>query len=347
MSTFQKSSFTTQYLHPDQQLGVWKESIDALFDVTPAPQSSSSRCHTSVTSFLIDNQFMFSGCSTHAQRFERQPLRVARDDLDYYVVQTHLSGAQEITHGSAKVSCKPGDLLVLDMADKHEATTTAFTQRSLVIPRHMLTPHLSDPDSQAGRVLKAASPLTALAVNHIKTAFNLLSDMTEEEAQQLIKPTVLLVAGALNGSLERVPDSGAALTFSLLAQAKVEIENNLQRNINVDKLCASLKHSRSALYRLFEPIGGIRAYIQERRLRRSAQELLSDKLSNKRICDIAYTWGFASEAHYSRAFRLRFGMTPSEAKAYLPETYPADHEAIRTEVGDRDYERWLSETLRM
>ena len=138
MSTFQKSSFTTQYLHPDQQLGVWKESIDALFDVTPAPQSSSSRCHTSVTSFLIDNQFMFSGCSTHAQRFERQPLRVARDDLDYYVVQTHLSGAQEITHGSAKVSCKPGDLLVLDMADKHEATTTAFTQRSLVIPRHML-----------------------------------------------------------------------------------------------------------------------------------------------------------------------------------------------------------------
>lgn len=347
MSMLQKSSFTTQYLCPDQRLDVWKESIDTLFDVTPAPQSTTSRCHTTVKSFLIDNQFMFSGCRTHAQRFERRPLRVARDNLDYYVIQTHLSGTQEIVNGSATVSCQPGDLLVLDMADKHDATTTAFKQRSLVIPRHMLTPHLSDPDSQAGRVLKAASPLTTLAVNHIKTAFNLLDGMSEEEAQQLIKPTVLLVAGALNGSLERIPDGGVAVTSSLLTQAKVEIENNLQRNINVDKLCASLKHSRSALYRLFEPIGGIRAYIQERRLRRSAQELLSDKLSNRRICDIAYSWGFASEAHYSRAFRQRFGMTPSEAKACHTGTYRLDDEAIRTEVGDREYERWLGETLRM
>ncbi|MEX2335117.1 MAG: hypothetical protein WD600_12720, partial [Pseudohongiella sp.] len=263
MSALQKSLFTTQYLCPDQQLGVWEESIDTLFDVTPSPQSISSRCHTTVASFLIDNQFMFSGCSTHAQRFERPPLRVARDNLDYYVVQTHLSGTQEIAHGSATVCCNPGDLLILDMADKHEATTTAFTQRSLVIPRHMLTPLLSDPDSQAGRVLKGGSPLTTLVVNHMKTAFNLLGGMTEEEAQQLIQPTVHLVASALNGSLERIPDGGAAVASSLLAQAKLEIENNLQRNINVDRLCASLKHSRSALYRLFEPIGGIRAYIQE------------------------------------------------------------------------------------
>ncbi|MEX2334160.1 MAG: AraC family transcriptional regulator, partial [Pseudohongiella sp.] len=79
----------------------------------------------------------------------------------------------------------------------------------------------------------------------------------------------------------------------------------------------------------------------------SAHELLSDKFSNRRICDIAYAWGFASEAHYSRAFRQRFGMTPSEAKICRAGTCQVDKETNRTEVGDRDYERWLSEVLRM
>lgn len=347
MSALQKSFFTTQFVCPDKRLDVWKESIDTLFDVTPAPQSGSARCHTTVASYLIDNQIMFSGCATHAQRFERQPLRVARDSLDYFVLQTHLSGRQELKRGRKTVNCTPGDLMVLDLAERHDAITTAFTQRSLVIPRHMIAPHLTEPDNHAARVLKADSPLATLAVNHLKSTFNLLGSMTEKESLQIIQPTVLLIAGALNGSVERVADGSSAVSNSLLIHAKAEIEKNLQKHITVDRLSASLRHSRSTLYRLFEPFGGVRSYVQERRLRRSAHELLSTQGVGKRICDIAYTWGFASEAHYSRAFRQRFGMTPGEARASRLESHTAASDTGLAEVGDREYEKWLGETLRI
>jgi len=32
------------------------------------------------------------------------------------------------------------------------------------------------------------------------------------------------------------------------------------------------------------------------------------------ITDIALSWGFASPAHFSRVFRDRYGMSPSEAR---------------------------------
>lgn len=345
MSFIQKSFFTTRHVSPDRRLATWKESINTLFEVTPPSHQIAENGHNTVISYLVNNQIMVSGCTTHAQRFERKPLKIASDSLDHYAIQTHVGGRQEIKHGRKTLTCKPGELLVIDLADSYEATATEATQRSLVIPRHLLSPHLRNPDSQARRVLKGDSPLTALAINHMKAVFDLIGAMSETEASQIIQPTLLLVAGALNGSLEQVPDGGAAASASLLARAKAEIEKNLQRNITVEKLSASLNHSRSTLYRLFEPLGGVRAYVQERRLRRSAEELLSAQGVNKRICDVAYKWGFASEAHYSRAFRKRFGMTPREARLGRLAAYPVENGIPLAEVGDRDYENWLANTL--
>ncbi len=347
MSFIEKSVFTTRHLSPDKRFSAWKKNIGPMFDITPASASVGRRSHNMITSYLIDNQIMFSGCSKHAQRFHRTPLKIASDGLDHYVLQTHVSGGQTLCHGRKTTNCKPGDLIVLDLADSYEATATDSTQRSLMIPRHLLSPLLTNPDGQGGRVLRGDSPLATLVVNHLKTVFDVIESMSELEASKIIQPTLLLVAGALNGSIDQVPDGRATVSVSLLMRAKAEIENSLQRDISAAKLGVSLNLSRSALYRLFEPEGGVRAYIQERRLRRSAEDLLSGRSADKRICDIAYTWGFASEAHYSRAFRARFGMTPGEARATRFAMYPAEDEIAHTEEGKQDYEGWLTRTLRI
>ena len=52
------------------------------------------------------------------------------------------------------------------------------------------------------------------------------------------------------------------------------------------------------------------SYVQERRLL-AVQAALSDPLENRRLSRLASDLGFNSEAHFSRSFRARFGVTPT------------------------------------
>lgn len=347
MGSIKKSTFSTAQLTPADRFGVWRESISSIFDVSRASSSSDENFDAFLESYLIDDQFMLCRCATTAQLFERSPLRNAEDGLDYYLVQTHLTGSQDVRRGSKERTSGTGDLLVLDLAENHQAVTTDFHHLTLVIPRHMLAPLLRNPDSQEGRVLEGGSALTRLAVSHLQTLAQVVPSMNEEEATLLIEPTLRLMASALNGSAETIQNGAGAAAESVLTRAKLAIEQNLHRNdLNVDSLCGIMGLSRASLYRLFEPHGGVRAYVQERRLRHTVADLSSPFNDRRSIYDIAFNRGFTSEAHFSRAFKRRFGTSPRDfRKSRMHRSIGAN--AISMErIGDRNYEAWLAETLK-
>ena len=66
------------------------------------------------------------------------------------------------------------------------------------------------------------------------------------------------------------------------------------------------------------------AYIQGRRLDRCFDELLLAAGGHIGIAELAYRYGFSSESAFSRAFRLRFGASPSEVRAHARETATAN-----------------------
>lgn len=99
--------------------------------------------------------------------------------------------------------------------------------------------------------------------------------------------------------------------------------------------------SRATLYRLFESIGGIAAYIQSRRLARAYAALVRPAHRHRRLYDIALDWGFVSEAHFSRSFRRAFGLSPSEARALAGSTRRVAVRAPGSEDA-HDYADWLT-----
>jgi AraC-like DNA-binding protein len=56
-------------------------------------------------------------------------------------------------------------------------------------------------------------------------------------------------------------------------------------------------------------------YIVARRLDRAKADLGASALAGHRIADIAFRWGFSSQAHFSRLFRARFGCSPTEMRS--------------------------------
>jgi acetamidase/formamidase/AraC-like DNA-binding protein len=71
--------------------------------------------------------------------------------------------------------------------------------------------------------------------------------------------------------------------------------------------------SERYLQKLFEGVGdNFTHYVRERRLQRAGADLSNPAEAHRSISEIAYRYGFADSAHFSRTFRHRFGLPPRE-----------------------------------
>lgn len=91
------------------------------------------------------------------------------------------------------------------------------------------------------------------------------------------------------------------------------IENNLDKDINFEKVAKEIGMSPFYFHRIFTGIIGISptTYIRNRRLTVAAQEISKN---NENVLDIALKYGFESHEAFSRAFKNFHGVSPKMAK---------------------------------
>jgi AraC-like DNA-binding protein len=100
--------------------------------------------------------------------------------------------------------------------------------------------------------------------------------------------------------------------------------------------------SRASIYRLFEPIGGVRSYIQQRRLMHAYQIISNPSHFEEGIASIAAKLGFTESTAFSRAFRSLYHMTPSDVRAAAKSGFQLAPEGAKS--GDASFQmlnRWL------
>ena len=89
--------------------------------------------------------------------------------------------------------------------------------------------------------------------------------------------------------------------------------------------------SERYLQKLFEGSGSsFTHYLRERRLQRTSAELSNPAEAHHSISEIAYRNGFNDSAHFSRAFRHRFGLSPREFRQQEIERATASSATART-----------------
>ena len=71
------------------------------------------------------------------------------------------------------------------------------------------------------------------------------------------------------------------------------------------------------LHSLFQQAGmTVSKWIWERRLKATREDVLDPNMSHMRISEIAYRRGFNDPAHFSRAFKSRFDISPSKLRQF-------------------------------
>ena len=99
--------------------------------------------------------------------------------------------------------------------------------------------------------------------------------------------------------------------ISYVEDALRYIENNFDHNISIRDLADYLHIERSYLYRLFKNFTGVslQEYLLDYRMRRACSLLTETNLS---VGDISRSVGYGDALYFSRIFRQKKGMTPTQ-----------------------------------
>lgn len=337
--------FTTAPLAGEARFEAWRSSISVVFDVAPLAREHIDGFQATVQAThlgsLLVGDLHFAG-----QQFLRSQARVAHDSLDHYLVQWYRSGGfVGQRDGGTDFEVRPGDIAILDLGRTLHTFARASHVMTLIVPRDLLHEALGVRHSDLhGTVLKAGTALGGLLGDHLLSLQHRLPAISLDDAAAVARASVQMLAACVQPNLRTLEEARGAIEGVTLARIQHFINRNLGADLSADALCQVFGISRSALYRLFEPLGGVAHHVQQRRLLRTYQALSNPANRHLRVSEVAARAGFASNAHFSRAFRAAFGVAPSEARALgpaRPATAPHGGGAAAYVADTPEYAAWV------
>jgi AraC-like DNA-binding protein len=336
------SLFTTGHLKPSDQFEAWHESISVIFDVAPPEDRRPETGFSATVRGWHLGHLLISAVDFDSQRFVRDRRKTIADGLDHYLVQLYATGGLVGEAGDHGRQLRAGDVQILDLSQSNVTRAAASGTVAIVVPREVLDQAIPEPGDLHGLILRANSGMGGLLGDYMKSLVARAAAITLGEAPLVAQATTDMIAACFKSTAETAERARDAIEKTMRQRIQRHVAANLDSPaLQAEALSAHFRISRSQLYRLFEPLGGVAHYIQEQRLARACAELGNPAHDHRRIYEIAYALGFSSEAHFSRVFRSTFGLSPSDVRARAQATRV---DAIRpTSNGDANggYEDWV------
>ncbi|MDR3498992.1 MAG: AraC family transcriptional regulator [Parvibaculum sp.] len=196
------------------------------------------------------------------------------------------------------------------------APTTPMQGTSLRLSRQLLAPRLQDVDAAVLRRVPRDSEAMRHLLGYLDFAIG--SNPETPELQSLVVSHIYDLAALALGSTrdagEQARDGG--LRAARLEAIKRDIESHLgDGDLRLGIVAARQGISPVYVRKLFESEGtNFTAFVLERRLLRAFGILSNPVMAHLSIGVIAYEVGFGDLSYFNRAFRKRFGASPSDIR---------------------------------
>ncbi|GAB2620473.1 helix-turn-helix domain-containing protein [Streptomyces capparidis] len=244
---------------------------------------------------------------------------IRQADPEVYHVHVLLSGSGRHEQGGRCSQFRAGQLIVVDSSHPSvgELHTTAGDWSSIIaeLP-HALLPL---PDKAVRRLLGVAFPADDGMARMLRGWLTDLHSRAHELAPTAAPTLASVTADLVTTTLARRLDaedgvSAEAARRTLWLRVHTFVDQHLgDPGLTPEAIATAHGISTRHLHRLFaEHDRTVAAWIHHRRLERCRHDLADPQLAARPIHAIAAHWGFTAPAHFSRAFRAAYGVSPRE-----------------------------------
>lgn len=251
------------------------------------------------------------------QRVRRTPSKIAAATEDFFLVSIQTTGAGAVVQDGRVAHLQPGDFALYDSTRPYDLVFEgAFQQYVLTLPRAVLSDRLRDSGALTARTVCGTRGAGHLVISMIASLARDI-DTLEPGSVAAVAESVenILVAGLSSLTPAAAPEVSSLTAFHR-DQIKAYVAAHLRDpGLSVQRIAGHLRISPSTVHRAFadEPVS-LNAWIWARRLEGARRDLCDPALARRSISEIAFSWGFSDAAHFSRAFRARYGCSARELR---------------------------------
>ena len=249
----------------------------------------------------------------------RSPMRTRRanehiDHDDFFLVAFASGSAELIERGRVATVGAGEAILSSNGSPASFVIPTPSRTISYRFSRALLRPHVRNLDDLVARPFARDSQMLRLLVGYSKV-LNEQGALETPGLRRAVSAHMHELAALLLGSQAEPPLTDGLQAARLKAIKDEVLRRVMQSNLSVEDIAGSQQISERYMRKLFASSGTtFTDFVREARLDR-AHRMLSDLSQPQRpINAIAYESGFSDLSYFNRAFRQRFGMTPSEAR---------------------------------
>ncbi|MFD6455321.1 helix-turn-helix domain-containing protein [Nocardia sp. NPDC060220] len=245
----------------------------------------------------------------------RTPKQIRTNPSPMLAIAVHRKGAARYEQDGLQRELAVGDLHLMDLNAPYDFRWDGDGGSTCL---HVPLDHL---DLPVERIRKAAphlqrSPFYRLVSGHITEMTRQADTLSTHPTARLTgSASIDLIRGLLLSATEPDHHDGAVLPSEImLAEIRGYVRRNLaDPDLDATRIAAALSISVRHLYKICAAADySLAQWIIGQRLDRIRDDLASPQLRHCSIAAIALRWGFRDASHFTRRFRVAYGITPRE-----------------------------------
>lgn len=255
----------------------------------------------------------YSTVRSHGIQIDRLKMDPYHLEQDNYLVVLLLSGRYMLAQDGREVFLKPGEMTIYDATRPHRIyCPEAFSKVVITIPRNILRERLSGVELCTASKVSHRQGVGLITSNLITNISNQLDKIEWDAFGELSAQTLDLLTMSFASIRPQHFQLSRSRSISL-NRVKQYLEQHLaDPGLSPAKVSIAVGLSSRYVNMLFQAQDtSLMRYVLEQRLKHCYHDLKNAKHVIK-VSDVAFKWGFNDIAHFSRAFKRHYELTPTE-----------------------------------
>ena len=297
----------------DRRAGVWALAATSVFPGISIDDMPEEAPVGRIRSVPMGGGSLWNVLSAPAQ-VSYAPANGAEDPTASISLMMQLFGSMEVAQSRRACLLGAGDMCIVDERFPFHLQGQCSNEivflrmpRRAVLGRHPYLEH------HTAHLLEFDDPGTMLLRESLIRTVQVASDLREEQRGPVLAAMVQMLGAATSSRTARLDDVSWRVRS---AQAYIEV-NLGDCDLTAEQVAHAQGISRRRLDQIMRNSLGVSvtAQIWNRRLEQAASDLVDPQRRSLTVFQVAFGVGFEDAAHFSRAFKARFGYAPRDWRA--------------------------------